>query len=168
MNRYFEPIKIAIITFPFIAALFTLPFMIFQYKKHGYINKIRIGVLYTLLLFFISAYYLVVLPLPKIHSVAAMQKPITEYMQLTPFTFVVDFLKETNVVLNEPKTYLSILKERALLQVVFNVVLLLPFGIYLRYYFRLDVVKTVLVTFLLSLFFKNDYISYVASYSRKI
>ncbi len=40
MDRYLEPIKIAIITFPFIAAVFTVPFLIFQYKKYGYVNKI--------------------------------------------------------------------------------------------------------------------------------
>jgi hypothetical protein len=38
MDGYIFPIKIAFITFPFLALLFTLPFIIFQYRKYGYIN----------------------------------------------------------------------------------------------------------------------------------
>ncbi len=75
-------------------------------------------------------------------------------MQLIPFTFIFDFLKETKVQLNEPSTYLMILKERAFLQVILNVMLLMPLGVYCRYYFRKSLGKTVLITFLISLFFE--------------
>ncbi len=154
MDKYLEPIKIAIITFPFIAAIFTVPFLIFQYKKYGYVNKIRLVIVYSLLLFLINAYYLVILPLPNIERIHPLKKPITEYMQLIPFTFIFDFLKETKVQLNEPSTYLMILKERAFLQVILNVMLLMPLGVYCRYYFRKSLGKTVLITFLISLFFE--------------
>lgn len=154
MYRYFEPIKFALMTFPFIAAIFTLPFLVFQYKTYGYINKIRAGVMYSLLLFLISAFYLVILPLPSIQSVGVFRKPLIEYMQLTPFTFIFDFLKETRVKWNEPSTYLNLIKERALLQAFFNAMLLMPLGVYCRYYFRKSLKTTVLITFLLSLFFE--------------
>ncbi|SKC73757.1 VanZ family protein [Maledivibacter halophilus] len=159
MDRYLEPIKIAFITFPIIAALFTFPFLVFQYKKYGYINKIRSIVLYSLLLFFITAYYLVILPLPNIKDIGNFQKPITKYMQLIPFTFILDFLKETNLQWNQPSTYLNILGERALLQAVFNVILLMPLGIYLRYYFRKSLGKTIIITFLISLFFETTQVT---------
>ncbi len=74
MDKYLEPIKIAIITFPFIAAIFTVPFLIFQYKKYGYVNKIRLVIVYSLLLFLINAYYLVILPLPNIESIHPLKK----------------------------------------------------------------------------------------------
>lgn len=154
MDRYFEPIKFALMTFPFIAAVFTLPFLVFQYKSYGYVNKIRVAVVYSLLLFLISAYYLVILPLPSIQSVGNMQKNIIEYMQLIPFTFVADFLKETKIQWNDPITYINIVRERAFLQAFFNAMLLMPLGVYCRYYFRKDLKSTVLITFLLSLFFE--------------
>ncbi|WP_026895506.1 VanZ family protein [Clostridiisalibacter paucivorans] len=154
MYKYLEPIKLAIITFPFIAILFTLPFLIFQYNKYGYINIIRSIIVYSLLLFSISAYYLVVLPLPGMENIGRFKAPITEYMQLFPFTFVFDFLRETTVQWNQPSTYLSLFGERAVLQVVLNVILLMPLGVYLRYYFRKSLIKTIIITFLVSLFFE--------------
>lgn len=154
MERYFEPIKVALVTFPFIAAIFTLPFLVFQYKSYGYVNRIRVVVVYSLLLFLISAYYLVILPLPSIKSVGAIKRPIIGYMQLVPFTFVSDFLKETKVQWAEPITYINIIKERAFLQAFFNAMLLMPLGVYCRYYFRKSLKTTVVITFLLSLFFE--------------
>lgn len=154
MERYFEPIKFALMTFPLVAAVFTLPFLVFQYKKYGYVNKIRVAVVYSLLLFLISAYYLVILPLPNTESVGNMKKNIIEYMQLIPFTFVTDFLKETKIQWSDPSTYINIIRERAFLQALFNAMLLMPLGVYCRYYFRNNLKTTVIVTFLLSLFFE--------------
>lgn len=45
MLEYTIPIKTAVITFPFAAALFTVPFLLFQYRKHGYINYFIFGFL---------------------------------------------------------------------------------------------------------------------------
>lgn len=154
MYMYLESIKTATLIFPFIALVFTLPFLLFQYKKYGYINKIKLIVSYSLLFFFINAYFLVILPLPEMHHVEKLRKPLIEYMQLIPFTFIADILRETKVQLNLPSTYLNLLRERALLQVFFNAILLMPLGIYLRYYFKKNLIKTILITFSISLFFE--------------
>ncbi|WOE46963.1 VanZ family protein [Bacillus thuringiensis] len=42
----------------------------------------------------------------------------------------------------------------AFLQVAFNVLLTVPFGIYLRYYFRRSFLQTICISFFLSLFFE--------------
>lgn len=75
-------------------------------------------------------------------------------VQLTPFKFIQDFLTHTVLVWNDPSTYLTALTQAVVLQPVFNVLLVLPFGIYLRYYFRCSFWKTTLFSFLLSLFFE--------------
>lgn len=154
MQVYFFPIKIAFITFPFIALLFTFPFAIYQYKKHGYINKFRIFILYSFLLYLITAYYLVILPLPETRDIKSLQAPGTQHYNLIPFRFVYDIFKETKVVIKEPLTYKYILTERAFLQAAFNGILLTPLGVYLRYYFKKDLKSTLTITFLISLFFE--------------
>lgn len=154
MQAYFFPIKIAFITFPFIALCFTFPFAIYQYKKHGYINKFRVFILYSFLLYLIVAYYLVILPLPTTRDIKSLQAADTQYFNLVPFNFIRDILKETKVVLTIPSTYKYLLTERAFLQVVFNGILLTPLGIYLRYYFKKDLKRTLSITFLVSLFFE--------------
>ncbi|MGV2644810.1 teicoplanin resistance protein VanZ, partial [Clostridium perfringens] len=58
------------------------------------------------------------------------------------------------VVWGEPSTYMHLFKERAFLQVVFNVFLVVPFGMFLRYYARASWVTCLVASFGLSLFFE--------------
>lgn len=58
-HSYLFPISYAFMTFPVAALFFTLPFLIVQYRKHGYINKVRAIMLYLLLLYLMNAYFLV-------------------------------------------------------------------------------------------------------------
>ncbi|MBU3127945.1 VanZ family protein [Clostridium tagluense] len=154
MNSYMFPIKVALITFPVLAFILTVPFLVHQYKKYRYINKFRAFVLYSFLLFLMVSYYLVILPLPNTHDVKSLQAIGTRHYNLRPFTFVHDFLKETHVVFNSPSSYIRILKERTFLQVAFNAILIAPLGIYLRYYFKKSLKQTVIICFLYSLFFE--------------
>ncbi|UVI29288.1 VanZ family protein [Paenibacillus spongiae] len=152
LQSYLFPISFAFLTFPIAALFFTLPFLIVQYRKHGYINKYRAILLYLFLLYMMNAFYLVILPLPAtIHN-----KPlhVSSYMQLIPFHFIQDIIRETSVEIDRPATYIRLLKERAFLQVMFNVLLLVPFGIFLRYYFRVNWVKCLFASLGLSLFFE--------------
>jgi glycopeptide antibiotics resistance protein len=154
MDTYLYPIKIAIITFPLFAFIFTLPFAIFQYKKYGYINKFRIFILFSFLLFLIVAFYLVILPLPVSRDIKSTMKSNAAYYNLVPFSFVADLMREAQLDLRVPATYQNLLSERSFLQAAFNLIMLMPFGIFLRYYFKCTLKKTLLLTFLLSLFFE--------------
>lgn len=154
MQEYIFPIKLGLITFPFLAFLITLPFMLFQYRRHGYINKLRTFILYSFLLYIIVSYYLVVLPLPKERDILSIQKEETIHYNLKPFTFLEDIKKEATVDKADITTYKTILMDRGFLQVMFNVILFIPLGIYIRYYFRLSLKKTMLVSFFLSFFFE--------------
>ena len=50
MQIYLFPIRVAMLTFPFIAALIVLPVYIYQYRKFGFVNKLRILAIYACVL----------------------------------------------------------------------------------------------------------------------
>ncbi len=156
MGLYIKIIQQAVLFFPVVALLFTLPYMFYNYHKYGSVRSLRILIVYSLILYLICVYFLVILPLPSRESVAAMTGP---RMQLIPFAFVGDILKESCFDPEKPATYLSLIKNRAVFQVLFNLLMTLPFGIYLRYYFRFSLQKTALYAFLLSLFLELTQLS---------
>ena len=58
--------------FPFIAGIFTIPFVVRQYRKYGGIAFMRVIVVYSFILYLMCAFLLTVLPLPTIEQVLAM------------------------------------------------------------------------------------------------
>ena len=96
-----------------------------------------------------TVYLLVILPLPdpsKIHT------SYSEMVNLHPFAFVVDFFKESPFDLAQTGTWIQALKHPTFYVPAFNVLMLIPFGMYLRYYFKCGFKKTILLTALFSLF----------------
>lgn len=156
MDTYLIPIKAAFILFPFIAVFITFPYMIFQYRKYGSIPWMRSLILYSFILYMLCMYLLIILPLPSKEEVLNATGPVT---QLLPLQFIKDFLKETVFVIGEPNTWLPAIKQNCFLQVIFNILLFVPFGIYARYYFGYNWKKVFLFSFLLSLFFELTQLS---------
>ena len=153
---YLISIKAAILFFPALAFIITLPYMIFNYRKYGSINKLRTLILYSFVLYLITIYFLVILPLPHPDSVHTNR---TEMLLLTPFSFITNFIKNTPLILSDTTTWLPALKHSTFYVPAFNVLMLIPFGIYLRYYFKCNFKKTILLTALLSLFFELTQLS---------
>lgn len=145
MNIYISIIKESFGWFPVVAFFFTIPYVIQNYHKYGSIMSVRVVIIYSLILYLMTAYFLVILPLPARETVEAMTGPRA---QLIPFGFIRDILKEY------AKSGVALYRNKALLQFVFNMAMLVPFGMYLHYYFRTDLKKTILYSFLLSLFFE--------------
>ncbi len=150
MDSYKVSIEIALLVFPFVAFLLTIPFLIHQYRKYGAIPFLKSVIFYSLVLYLIAAYFMVILPLPDKDLVSKL-KPITP--QLIPFNFIGDMhittfkiktIKDLLVFLNKPTVY----------TVLFNFLLTMPFGFYLRYFFKKKWYHTIILTFLLSLFFE--------------
>lgn len=132
-HSYFFPISYAFMMFPIAALIFTLPFLIVQYRRHGYIHKLRALILYLLLLYLMNAYFLVLLPMPSSrHNMA----PSGSMMQLVPLQFIQDIIDGSKIIPDQISTYWSLLREPAFLQVIFNIALTVPFGLFLGYYFR--------------------------------
>ena len=72
------------------------------------------------------------LPLPDPEVVANLTTP---YLQLEPFRDVAVWLNKSGAVLGQPSTWIRLIN-RDLFVMVANIVMTIPFGIYLRYYFR--------------------------------
>ena len=148
---YLISIKVAILVFPALAFFITLPYMIINYRKYGSINKLRTLIVYSFILYLLAVYLLVVLPLPNRDSIHNSYK---DMLNLSPFSFIMDFIKDNPFVLSKPATWLKALKHPTFYVPAFNVLMLIPFGVYLRYYFKCSFKKTLLLTAMLSLFFE--------------
>ena len=145
MEIYLESIKTAILLFPFLAFLITIPYLIFQYRKYGSVPLIRSVIIYTFILYLLAAYFLVILPLPTREAVAIMA-PKTP--QLIPFSFLADFIDVIKTSNN-----LSFFTAPIVYTILFNLLLTFPFGVYLRYYFKKKWYFIIPATLGLSLFF---------------
>ena len=151
MSVYLIPLQSALLLFPFLAAMITLPYIIIQYRKYGSILPIRVLIVYSFIFYLLCAYFLVLLPLPPMEEVASYTKPI---VQLIPFASLKEFTMNSSLIWNDPATYLTALNEPSLYLIIFNILLTVPFGVYLRYYFQCSWKKTLLFTFLLTLSFE--------------
>lgn len=57
MHDYLFPIEIAVLLFPVLAFILTLPFAIYQYRKFGGLNFLRNVVLYTFIFYLLCAFF---------------------------------------------------------------------------------------------------------------
>lgn len=153
---YIVSIKTAIFIFPVLAFLITVPYMIVNYRKYGSVNKLRTLIIYSFILYLLTIYLLVILPLPNLESIHTAYK---DMLNLVPFSFAMDFIKDSPFTLSSPATWVMALKHPSFYVPAFNILMLIPFGIYLRYYFKFSFKKTMLLTALLSLFFELTQLS---------
>ena len=155
LEIYLKPIMSAMYIFPLLAAVFTLPYIIFQYRKYGAILLLRVVIVYTFIFYMMTSYFMTILPLPPIDSVTSD----TASVLLTPFEGIRNWQATSGIDFHDPSTYLHSLKNSFFLQMFFNVLLLFPFGVYLRYYFRRPWYQVIILSFLYSLFFELTQLS---------
>lgn len=148
---YIQSIRTAVYLFPFLAALLTIPYMIWEYRKFGAILVLRTLIIYSLIFYLMCAYFLTILPLPTFEEALASTQPLYE---LRPFHSIALILHDSPLVLSDPSTYLPTLFSANFLQVFFNILLVFPFGVYLRYYFKRRWWQVIALSFLLSLSFE--------------
>ena len=156
MKTYLQPIFYAILIFPLFAILFTLPYIVFEYRKFGSISILRTAIVYSFILYLITMYFLVILPLPSIQEVANLKTPM---MQLKPFAFIEDIITKTSFTITNPSTYIKALLEPSVTNVLLNILMFIPLGVYLRYYFKWNTKKTIILSFFMSLFFECTQLS---------
>lgn len=153
--QYISTIKTSIIFFPIIALIFTIPYILKQYHRYGSINKLRTLIVYSFILYMMTIYFLVILPLPDINNLPTDK---TMY-NLIPFKFIADIIKETSFNISNPSTYLKALTENCVYVALFNILMTIPFGMYLRYYYKASFKKVLILSFFLSLFFELTQLS---------
>ena len=156
MEVYKIPIEFAIITFPFIAFILTIPFLIYQYRKYGAIPILKSIIFYSFILYLITAFFMVILPLPSMEYVSNLK---TAYAQLKPFQFIEDIMVTIPSKITNLEDFLKIFNISTIYVVIFNFLLTLPFGVYLRYYFNKKWYQTILYSLALSLFFELTQLS---------
>ena len=151
METFSYAIKVAFLAFPLVALLFTIPYIIIEYHKYGSVSSYRTIIIYSFLLYMITSYFLVILPLPSIDSVSKMTTPS---YNLVPFQFVGEIFSDSGFIISDFATYFPTLKNPVVYESLFNVLLTIPFGIYLHYYFEFSFKKTLFYSFCLTLFFE--------------
>jgi len=155
MDAYIYPIATAVAIFPLLSAIFTLPYVINQYHKYGAILVLRIILVYSFIFYMMTSYFMTILPLPPIDSVQANGT----HMLLVPFNAFMLWWNNCGFRVNDPSTYLSAFMNYDFFQMAFNVLLLVPFGVYLTYYFERKWYQVLLLSFAYSLFFELTQLS---------
>lgn len=148
---YVSNIQTALLIFPLIAAAFTLPYLIYQYRKFGSIPWWKTFLVFAFIFYLLCAYFMVILPLPvdRTAVVASAAHP-----QLMPFSFVRDIVSTTSLDAGNLASWLRWLRSPAVYVTLFNVLLTMPFGGFLRYFFHVTWRRALLAGFCLSLFFE--------------
>ncbi|MDR1781804.1 MAG: VanZ family protein [Bacilli bacterium] len=146
---YIYIIKVAVLTFPLLAFLLSIPYMVIQYNRYGSINKLKTFIVGSFIFYLFCSYYMVILPLPDPKTLTHSVQP-----QLVPFNFIFHFIKDTKLNISDTHTYLLALKQGVVIQPLFNIVLTIPLGIYLASFFKVNLKKVILIGFLCSLFFE--------------
>ncbi|NLY21246.1 MAG: VanZ like protein RDD [Tissierellia bacterium] len=151
MSTYITPIIYGFIGFMFILYMTIIPYMIHNYRVNGKVALSKTVVYYSFVLYILTAFLMTLLPLPSIEKVAQMTTP--KY-NLRSFSFVFEFMEKSGFSIDNPSSIVKALRHPTFYTAAFNVLLTLPFGIYLRKYFKFSLLKTVFAGFLLSLFFE--------------
>lgn len=136
MSVYLFPIKIAFIIFCILSFFLIVPWLVYSYRKYGHLSLWASIVAYSFVFYMLSALFLVLLPLPDTRNTCALQAPDTVHYSLIPFHFIWEMIHSRTVVWSQPSTYVRVLSDSVFLQAAFNFLLLLPFGVYLRYFFQ--------------------------------
>lgn len=156
MLDYVQPIGVALLIFSVIAVLSFIPWLVYIYRKLGYFPLSSTLIVFSFIFYFLAAFLLTMLPLPDTRNNCIAPGAGRSAYSLVPFQFVKDLIRETNVVWSSPSTYINLLKERAFFQAFFNLLLLMPLGVYLRYFFQTRKAwgKALLITFIVTLIYE--------------
>lgn len=156
MSAYMEPLYSASIVFILLGIALWIPWMIYMYRKHGYFSLSQTLISFSFVFYMIAALFLVLLPLPDTRNTCAMQNPNTQHYSLTPFRFITDTLSGGWFNAKRPASYVLIFRQPAFYQAFFNFLLLLPLGVYLRYFLthKKNWWKAGLIAFATTLFFE--------------
>lgn len=150
-TAYVLPIKTAAALFPLLALLLLLPTAVALYRRHGVMSPGRTLSLYGFLYYLLTAYCMTIVPLPKQTADMCRRFAMVAHPQWTPGNTFSDIWKEAHhkIGLNA-----LVLQNPAVAGTVFNLLLLLPLGVFLRYHFRRSLPATAAIGFAVSLSFE--------------
>lgn len=117
MSQYLEALRQAMVIYPIIIVLFTVPYIAWSYHKYGSVLSLRVLIVYSFILYLLCVYCLVILPLPTPERAATLHG---HKVQLIPFSFIADIAKQSQIQPGQPAGWLSIFTGSAFWTTVFN------------------------------------------------
>lgn len=151
------PLQAAFVLLPVIWVLLTIPIMIWQYRKYGALSFWRGLMVFSFTFYLVAAYFLVILPFPNDAALRYLNKINAPTMNWNIFAVFSDFFTKNPMF--HGGGIIAGIKDPTFIQPVFNILLFVPLGIYLKYYFKFSTKKVILSGFLLSLFFELTQLS---------
>ncbi|WP_432252463.1 VanZ family protein [Streptomyces sp. HNM1019] len=150
-TAYVLPIKTAAALFPLLALLLLLPTAVALYRRHGVMSRGRALSLYGFLYYSLTALCMTIVPLPKQTADMCQRFAMVAHPQWMPGNTFRDIWKEAD---HEVGLNALVLQNPAVAGTVFNLLLLLPLGVFLRYHFRRSLPATAAIGFAVSLSFE--------------
>lgn len=148
-TAYLLPIKTAAALFPVLALLLLLPTAVVLYRRHGVLSHGRALSLYGFLFYGITAFCMTVVPLPKDPTCERFRA--VAHPQWVPGNTFGDIWKESGHQLTPGAL---VFQNPAVAGALFNLLLTLPLGVFLRYHFRRELRATAAIGFGTALFFE--------------
>jgi len=148
MSVFLPVIRMGLMVAPIVIIGLTIPFIFRSYHQYGHISITQWLIVISFGVYLFMVFAFTIFPLPPIEEVADMTKPT---MQLVPFYSVQEFLTKSGFVWNDLSTYVPAMRSWTFLEPMFNIVMFIPLGIYLRYYFGRTWWEVILMSFSLSL-----------------
>ena len=138
LSSFTVPFMIALLFWPFLALLLTIPILAIQYRRYSKIKISRGIVAYMVILYSLSLVSFTLYPMPSDPVVFCRDYALSP--QLIPFSFIHEIQSEGL---------------RAALQVVMNLLFFVPLGVFARAFFELRLRTTFLIAFAVSLFIET-------------
>ncbi|WP_103510801.1 VanZ family protein [Streptomyces sp. SM13] len=150
-RTYLLPVEAAMTLFPLLAALILSPAAVHGYRRRGRAGGWPVLVFYSFVFYLLAAVLQTVMPLPADTDAHCATIRYAESPQLQPFAFHTRIASASggdwsvSTLAGLGSTWTTLL----------NAVLLLPLGVYLRYYFRQRLLPATVVSLATSLFFET-------------
>lgn len=134
LSNFSTSFLVALLAWPFVAALLTLPVLIAQYRKYNRIHWRRVIGIYLFIFYGLGLLSFTLYPMPD--NPAEFCRDYHLSPQLIPFTFVSDIVNEGL---------------RAILQVIMNIAFFVPLGVFARLLLHWRLVPAIITALLISL-----------------
>lgn len=161
MSTYTNSILVAMLITILLSFVLFVPWLIYTYRKYSFLSVSKTIIMFSFIFYFLTALCLVLLPFPETRDTCSLQPADTVHYNLRPFQFIADIMKDSGIVLTSPATWLYLTKQPAFFQAFFNFLLLMPFGVYLRYFLknRRYWKRAFMFSFLLTLFYETTQVT---------
>ncbi|MEU9734833.1 VanZ family protein [Streptomyces sp. NPDC048002] len=150
-RTYLLPVQAAVTLFPLITMLIMVPAAVHGYRRRGRAGGWPVVVFYSFVFYLLAALLQTVMPLPARTSAFCSTSRYAQSPQLEPF----DFYTRVASASGGDWSVSTLAGLAVTWTTVLNAVLLLPLGVYLRYYLRLRLLPATALAFATSLFFET-------------